>query len=60
MSSVNLADSLWRDLKYGVRQLRMKPGFALAAVVSLALGIGANTAFFHDGGSDPAAAAAGP
>src|SRR5256885_1257423 len=46
MRTVNLVDSLRQDLKYGVRQVRMKPGFALAAVVSLALGIGANTAFF--------------
>src|SRR5881396_1617106 len=46
MRTVNPIDSLRQDLKYGVRQLRMKPGFALAAVVSLALGIGANTAFF--------------
>ena len=46
MRTVNQIDSLRQDLKYGVRQLRMKPGFALAAVVSLALGIGANTAFF--------------
>src|ERR1043166_5964837 len=43
---MNMIDSLRQDLKYGVRQLRMKPGFALAAVVSLALGIGANSAFF--------------
>src|SRR5213596_1491045 len=46
MRTVNPIDSLRQDLKYGVRQLRMKPGFALAAVVSLALGIGANTAMF--------------
>src|SRR4029453_3750295 len=34
------------SLKYGMRQLRMNPGFALTAILSLALGIGANTAFF--------------
>ncbi len=34
------------SLKYGLRQLRMNPGFALTAILSLALGIGANTAFF--------------
>lgn len=35
-----------RDLKYAVRQLASSPGFALAAVITLSLGIGASTAAF--------------
>src|SRR5678815_2155822 len=39
-------DNLQHDLKYAVRGVRTKPGFALAVVATLGLGIGANAAMF--------------
>jgi putative ABC transport system permease protein len=45
-NTMEIVESIWRDLKYAVRTLRRAPVFALAVVLVMALGIGANTALF--------------
>jgi putative ABC transport system permease protein len=47
MNTLGWLESIWSDLRYGGRLLRRNPTFAIVAIVTLALGTGANTAIFE-------------
>ena len=46
MNTLTLLEGLWRDARHALRMIRRNPGFSTAAILSLALGVGAITAIF--------------
>src|SRR4030095_7048197 len=41
-----MLETIWQDLRHGARMLRKNPGFTVIAVISIAIGVGANAAMF--------------